>query len=290
VLLPTVWTQGEVPVNDCLPPTVTLRLPTGVDLEFVRIPAGEFRMGARGEDPFPDEEPVHPVKITQSFYLGRFPVTQAQYAAFRPDHENGFPGDSRRPVEQVSWDDAAAFCAWLNDPQQVTWPSGLDGFRAQLPTEAQWEYACRAGTETEYHTGDGKIALSAAGWYEGNSDQETHPVGLKEPNAFGLYDMHGNVWEWCADAWDKNAYKTPVDGVCDPEVTVRRLEGNVLRVVRGGSWFFMAWFCRAACRIGYQPGNRNWVQGFRVCLFPGTTADRSGGRRRTARLPVPGVR
>jgi formylglycine-generating enzyme required for sulfatase activity len=263
---------------------VTLRLPTGVDLEFVRIPAGEFRMGARGKSA--DEEPVHRVRITQSFYLGRFPVTQAQYAAFRPDHENGFSGDSRRPVEEVTWDDAAAYCAWLNDPQRVTWPFGLEGFTAQLPTEAQWEYACRAGTETEFHTGDGEIALSAAGWYGENSDQETHPVGLKEPNAFGLYDMHGNVWEWCADAWDENAYKTRVDGVCDPEVTVQNLEGDVLRVIRGGSWSLSAGDCRAASRDWGWPVGRNWVQGFRVCLFPGPS--RAHNTASNAAEPVPG--
>jgi hypothetical protein len=138
--------------------------------------------------------------------------------------------------------------------------------------------------------GDGEIALSAAGWYDGNSGQETHPVGMKEPNAYGLYDMHGNVWEWCADAWNENAYKMRVDGVCDPEVTTQSLAGDVLRVIRGGSWNNRARNCRAAYRNRNRPANRNRNQGFRVCLFPGTTADRSGGRRRTARFPVSGVR
>jgi formylglycine-generating enzyme required for sulfatase activity len=225
------------------------------------------------------------VRITQAFYLGRYPVTQAQFATFRPEHENGFPGDSRRPVEQVTWDAATEYCVWLNDLGQVTWPAGLEGFRAQLPTEAQWEYGCRAGTETEYHMGDGEIALSAAGWYDGNSGQETHPVGMKEPNAYGLYDMHGNVWEWCADAWNENAYKMRVDGVCDPEVTTQSLAGDVLRVVRGGSWYDWARFCRAAYRGRYRPANRGRNRGFRVCLFPGPCRAQNEESESAQRVP-----
>lgn len=254
-------------MNDSLPPAITLRLPKGVELEFRLIPAGEFRMGARGESSW--EEPVHRVTITQPYYLGRYPVTQEQYAAFRPDHKNGFPGDLRRPAEQVSWNDTMDFCAWLNDRSRVAWPSGLNRFAAQLPTEAQWEYACRAGTESEYHTGDGEIALAAAGWYGDNSENRTHPVGWKEPNTWGLCDMHGNVWEWCSDAFDADAYKVRVDGGCDSEVTERDVNENVLRVFRGGSWYFSARFCRAACRNGFKPGDRGRNLGFRVCLLPG---------------------
>jgi formylglycine-generating enzyme required for sulfatase activity len=246
---------------------VTLKLPGGLELQLRMIPVGEFRMGARGESE--REEPVHRVRLTQPFYLGQFPVTQAQYAAFRSDHQNGFPGDSRRPVENVTWEDAVAYCAWLNDRSSVVWPSGLEGFTARLPSEAQWEYACRGGTETEFHTGDGAIALAAAGWYDVNSDQKTHPVGLKAPNAYGLYDMHGNVVEWCADAWLADAYKLRVDGVCDPEVTEQEVAGDVLRVVRGGSWFYRASVCRAAVRDRGGPVYRYRNLGFRVCLFPG---------------------
>ena len=255
-------------MNGILPPALQLRLPTGVDLDFRWIPEGEFRRGGRGV--CPDEEPVHQVRLTHSFYLGRFPVTQAQYAAFHPRHRNGFLDDLRRPVEQVSWYDAVEFCAWLNDRSKVAWPSGLDAFTAQLPSEAQWEYACRGGTETEYSTGDGAFALSAAGWYVGNSDGETRPVGLKEPNAFGLYDMHGNVWEWCGDRWDENAYKTCIDGICDPlDPLICIGEDKILRVVRGGSWSHWAGDCRAASRLGNWPENRDRFRGFRVCLFPG---------------------
>jgi formylglycine-generating enzyme required for sulfatase activity len=236
-------------------------------MQFRYIPVGEFQMGTRGESV--REEPVHRVRLTQPFYLGQFPVTQAQYVAFRPNHENGFFGDSRRPVEQVSWYDATEFCAWLNDRTKVAWPSGLEGFTAQLPSEAQWEYACRGRTETQFYTGDGGTALGAAGWHHGNSDRKTHPVGLKQPNAYGLYDMHGNVEEWCADAWLADAYKLRVDGVCDPKVTEKDVEGDVLRVFRGGSWIDKAWDCRAADRGWGRPEDRDWYLGFRVCLFPG---------------------
>ncbi|MFN6105370.1 MAG: formylglycine-generating enzyme family protein [Planctomycetaceae bacterium] len=275
-------------MKESLPPAVTLRLPGELDLEFRCIPAGKFRMGARGESPH--EEPVHRVRLTQPFYLGQFPVTQAQYAAFRPDHQNEFPGDSRRPVENVSWEDAMAYCAWLNDRSNVVWPSGLDGFTARLPSEAQWEYACRGGTETEYHTGDGAIALGAAGWYDENSDQKTQPVGLKAPNANGLYDMHGNVDEWCADAWLADAYKLRVDGVCDPEVTEQDVEGDVLRVVRGGSWNYRARDCRAAYRGRIRPVDRDWGLGFRVCLFPGPCRAESRQGQERARGPGDGAR
>jgi formylglycine-generating enzyme required for sulfatase activity len=257
-------------------------------MSFRCIPAGEFRMGTRGE--YADEEPIHRVRLTQPFYLGQFPVTQAQYAAFRPDHQNEFPGDSRRPVENVSWNDAMAYCAWLNDRSSVVWPAGLVEFTARLPSESQWEYACRGGTETEFHTGDGAIALAAAGWYGGNSNDQTHPVGLKAPNALGLYDMHGNVWEWCADPWLEDSYKLRVDGVCDPEVTEQEVEGDVLRVVRGGSWFLWARYCRAANRYRFGPEDRNRNLGFRVCLFPGPCRAESRQEEERGRGPGDGAR
>lgn len=270
-------------MNESLPTAVTIRLPKGVDLEFRFIPAGEFRMGARDLD-FA-EEPVHLVRITKPFYLGKYPVTQGHYEVWRPDHENKFPGDVRRPVEQVTWDDAVAYCTWLSDRSQVTWPPGLDGWSAQLPSEAQWEYACRAGTVTEYHLGDGENALMSAGWYVGNSEFQTHPVGQKEPNSFGLYDMHGNVWEWCADAYEGNAYKLRIDGVADPKVTEKDDERDVLRVLRGGSWGFSEEYCRAAWRGRDSPAHRIGFQGFRVGLHPGQF--RTNSPDSDAAQPVP---
>ncbi len=276
--------KNATALNPNPPTAVTLELPEGVELEFRWIPPGEFLMGSRGE--YSDEEPVHLVKITRGFYLGRYPVTQGQFAAWKKSHENYFPGDLRRPVEQVTWDEAEEYCAWLNDRSQVTWPPGLNEFAARLPTEAQWEYACRAGIETEFYTGDGESALSAAGWYDGNSNSTTQPVGCKEPNAYGLYDMHGNVWEWCADVYYADAYKARVDGVRDPDDSQKMDSGGVRRVVRGGSWDYSAGYCRAAYRVRVRPGYRLGDRGFRVCLFPGPC--RATRPNREAAEPVPG--
>jgi sulfatase modifying factor 1 len=142
--------------------------------------------------------------------------------------------------------------------------------RFGLPTEAQWEYACRAGTETEYYRGDGEATLAEAGWFDGNAGGVTHPVGELAPNEFGLYDMHGNVDEWCCDAWDEDAYKKRVDGTTDPEVSTEDVsDANPVRVFRGGSRGAIAWICRSAIRSGGRPDVRERYQGFRVCLVPG---------------------
>lgn len=249
---------------------------------FQYIPAGSFRMGSRGE--YADEEPIHLVKITQPFYMSTFPVTQAQWRAvvrqfaeseLKPT-PSGFQGDLR-PVEQVSWHDVNQWCQLVSGSELIRFPTDAAGNaikltepRLDLPTEAQWEYACRAGTDTEYHSGDGQAALSAAGWYDENSDSETHDVGWKARNAFGLYDVHGNIREWCRDAWSEDVYKLLVDGAYDPLVTAYRVdqsEEDVARAVRGGTFDLSAGKCRAAYRNGLGPDNRYWVQGFRVCLF-----------------------
>ena len=273
-------------------PDLQLRLGNGEEMAFQLIPAGEFRMGARDE--YRDEEPAHTVRITQPFYLGRFPVTQTQFLAWRAGHEFGFPGKRRHPAEQVTWDEAVEFCAWLT----TTCRDQLRGHVACLPTEAEWEYACRARkdaqaaggwttTQTEYYTGDGEAALKDAGWYSGNAEESTHDVGGKEPNELWLYDMHGNVDEWCWDAYDADAYKTRVDGVADPGDDTRRRAlggealvaaaggGNPGRVIRGGSWFGGAWDCRSAYRVGFVPGDRFGFLGFRVCVVPGPVTERT---------------
>ena len=194
-----------------------IELPGKITLPFQRVPAGRFRMGARGESV--DEEPVTDVVIPEDFYLGTFPVTQEQFAAWtetaeyaewlaenadrldedeRGPHENHFKGNPRHPAEQVSWWEAAGFSEWLNANRLVP-----EGFHARLPAEAEWEHACRAGTETEYYTGDGEEALAVAGWYAGNAGGTTHPVGEKKPNSLQIYDLHGNVSEWCGDPYVK---------------------------------------------------------------------------------------
>ena len=240
-------------------PALTLELGNGVVMPFQYIPAGSFWMGSRGN--FFAEEPVHWVKITQPFYLGTFPVTQEQFARWKPNHRNGFPGRASNPVEEVDWLEANQFCQWLNEHFVRHFPMS---YSAGLPTEAQWEYACRAGTETEYYSGDGEAALAEVGWFDGNSNSQSQPVGLLPGNTFGLFDMHGKVCELCADDYDQDAYKKRVHGVCDPFVAG---DDNANRVMRGGGWFTSPWFCRAACRIGRWPDDRDWDQGFRVCLF-----------------------
>jgi formylglycine-generating enzyme required for sulfatase activity len=263
--------------------TRTVLLAPGVAMTLCWIPPGRFRMGSR--DGRPSEQPVQEVEIPQGFWLGQTPVTQRQYAAFDPEHENHFDGKPEHPAEKVSWHRAVAFCEWLT--QRLPTP-GWAGGSVGLPSEAQWEYACRAGTETDYHTGDGEVALRRAGWFSGNSKRTTHPVAQCEANGFGLYDMHGNVWEWCRDAWDEHAYRRRAERA--PEIGA--MEGSAsdpARVVRGGAWGGTARVCRAAYRFGIHPGVRNLGLGFRVAVFPGPScpdkpsgsegSERAAGRR-----------
>jgi formylglycine-generating enzyme required for sulfatase activity len=265
-----------------LPETVTLRLDGAVSLTLQRIDPGIFRMGARGE--YTDEEPVHRVEITRVFYLGITPVTQAQFGAWTQacgiEHENGFPDRPDHPAENMDWFSAVAYCRWLQELCASAIPSG---YRVGLPTEAEWEYACRGGpwsTQTEYWSGDGEAALDAVGWWDGNSGGTTHPVGAfgaAGRNPCGLWDMHGNVWEWCDDGWDANAYRCRIDGVRAPWTAVSRVDWKTdSRVVRGGSWDDSAGGCRSAFRGGRRPDDRNGSQGLRVCLFSGPIRNSDG--------------
>jgi len=269
-----------------------ITLPGKIPMAFRLIPPGMFRMGARGFDA--DEEPVHQVQIVEPYWLGETPVTQAQFAAWTleetVEHRNGCVGVSERPAEHLDWRMAVRYCDWL---ARVVPKSKLpDGFGLFcLPTEAEWERACRAGTETEYHTGDGEAALAEAGWFDGNSGDQIHKVGKMAPNGFGLYDMHGNVWEWCHDVWNPDAYRSRADGAWDSGREARQadwkrgleavLASDQLRAVRGGSWRHSAAFCRSAIRDGLGPYNRSWIFGFRVCLVRGPAETR--GARRASR-------
>jgi len=259
-------------------------LPGGVPMFFRRIEPGAFRMGSRdrsgaGELADAQEQPVHRVRITRPFYLGAFPVTQHQFvgwaAKHAPEHLNWFTGNDLLPAEGIRWSEAMAFCAWLT--QDVL---GETAERARLPTEAEWEYACRAGSDTEYASGDGDGCLRELGWFEANSVQRTHPVGDRRANAWGLYDMHGNVWEWCLDAWDGRVYRSRAPGVEDPVVApedVQDLSGSLARrVLRGGSWGVGAPDCRSAFRLGFDPWSRLGPLGFRVCLLPGPGPQAAG--------------
>lgn len=248
-------------------PALILDLGDRVEMSFQLIPAGSFRMGSRGH--YENEEPRHLVQITQPFYLGTFPVTQQQFARWRPEHENHFANNLRHPAENMVWPEANQYCAWLTANCGNQLPAR---YAAGLPTEAQWEYACRAGTDTEHYTGDGEVTLAEAGWYSENSKSQTHAVGQLASNDFGLCDMHGNVDEWCADAWDAHAYKKRVTGVCDPFVGGA---SDAVRVIRGGGWINWHWVCRSASRHWWWPGERAGHRGFRVCLFLGPCPGRS---------------
>ena len=189
------------------------------------------------------------MRITKPFYLGKYLVTQEQWE----DVMGSNPATSRgrrSPVETVSWDDCQEFIRKLNArfPHPGPLPEGEGVFR--LPTEAQWEYACRAGSTTRYCFGDDESGLGEYAWYDANSGGKTHPVGEKKPNAWGLYDMHGNVWEWCQDWYDGGYYaKSPTDDPTGPAA-------GSYRVIRGGSWFDPARGCRSADRDWCAPGYR----------------------------------
>jgi formylglycine-generating enzyme required for sulfatase activity len=258
----------------------------GVKMPFRLIPAGVFRMGSRGDET--REEPAHLVKIEQPFWLAETPVTQAQFALWTESegihHENKFKGHPTHPAENLDWRLAVGYCRWLTGVQADKMPEvpHADWF-ACLPTEAEWESACRAGTDTEYSSGDGEAALAGVGWYDEDwNSGSTHPVAQKPANKFGLHDLHGNVWEWCHDGWDAAAYRRQIDGDEDPWRSLRAadyatrweemVQDSRLRVIRGGSWVGVAGGCRSAFRFGYEPGGRVGCFGFRVCLAP-----RSGG-------------
>jgi formylglycine-generating enzyme required for sulfatase activity len=244
-------------------------LPGDIPLEMVAIPAGTFLMGSPEDEPERNgdrESPQHEVTV-ESFFMGRYPVTQAQWQAVAAlpqitrelDRDpSNFKGDNR-PVEQVSWLDAVEFCARL---------SAHADRQYRLPTEAEWEYACRAGTTTPFHFGE--TITSELANYNGNSTYADGPHGKSRgettpvdhfgiANAFGLTDMHGNVFEWCEDYWPSNYSGAPTDG----RAWIGGYSSYCVR--RGGSWYFYPWYCRSAHRNSYNPVNRDNLNGFRVC-------------------------
>ena len=224
-------------------------------IEFVWVPPGEFRMGSTSRHADSDETPVTRVRISRGFWMGKFEVTQRQWQAVmgsNPSHFKNCGGDC--PVEQVSWNEVQEFIGKLK--------ARSGGLPYRLPTEAEWEYAARAGTETDTYAGDitepmgNDPVLNGIAWYHENSGRKTHPVGRKAPNAFGLHDMLGNVWEWVGD-W-KGDY--PGGTLTDPDGP----SSGSARVGRGGGWYFSARYCRSAYRGRYSPGIRYNGLGFRL--------------------------
>jgi len=231
-------------------PTTAVELPKSINsigMEFKLIPAGTFIMG--------EGDQAHEVTLTKPFKIGVHEVTQAQYEQVMGVNPSHFKG-ANNPVEKVSWDDAVEFCRKLSEL-----PAEKEaGNVYRLPTEAEWEYACRAGTTTKYSFGDDDSELVDYAWHSENSDKEPHPVGSKLPNAWGLHDMHGNVWEWCQDWY----VDYPSGSVTDPSGAT----SGSARVFRGGSWGYTAEGCRPANRHRVIPSHRGDGLGFRVSLSP----------------------
>lgn len=239
----------------------TVDLGNGVKLELVWIPAGTFVMGSpeNEQDREEDEGPQQEVTLSTGFRMGKYEVTQEQWAAVMENNPSGFKG-RKNPVERVSWNDCQEFIKRLCEK------IGAKGFR--LPTEAEWEYACRAGSKTSYNFGDDRNQLENYAWYDGNSGSSTHPVGHKKPNAWGLYDMHGNVWEWCQDWY--GPYKVEYENSLFNEGAVKMTDprgpaSGSDRVTRGGGWGFLpSKDYRSAKRLNISPRSAPLYIGFRL--------------------------
>ncbi|HEY3324690.1 MAG TPA: bifunctional serine/threonine-protein kinase/formylglycine-generating enzyme family protein [Planctomycetota bacterium] len=261
-----------------LPECLTLMLPGGLRLGMVLVPPGKFLMGSPHSEEFRDkDEPSHYVQMNRAFYIGSFPVTQEQWLAVTGTNFSRFkdlPDSATRPVERVSWIDVQE--KFIAKVQAQASP----GWKLRLPTEAEWEYACRAGTETPFYFGQ-SISLnqlnckaettSGSDWkwvyqpetaYGGvmKEKMQTVPIGSYAPNPWSLYEMHGNVWEWCEDWYDASFYLN------EPAVNPCNLAAGEERVLRGGGWNYTARYCRSACRYHSAPDTRNFSVGFRLVL------------------------
>ncbi len=284
---PTPKKLQPTPTPPPLPSTVWIDPAFG--LPFVWIPGGCFQMGSPPDEPGRDidESPIHEVCLN-GFWMGQYEVTQTQWRQVMGENPSFFAeitSDKRSayPVENISWDDAQEFLKKLNathpfplpggdnqenslsggDNQKDSPPGRGKGWVFRLPTEAEWEYACRAGSQTAYYFGSDANRLKEYAWFLENADGQTHPVGKRAPNAWGLYDMHGNVWEWCADAWNETYIDHPTDGSA-------RIAGADAsrRVARGGALNNLPWFLRCADRHWDWRDNRNFARGVRLVREP----------------------
>ena len=226
-----------------------------IGMEFILIPAGSFTMGTSRnfKNAEVDQLPRHKVTITEPFYLGKYEVTQEQWVAVMGTNPSHFKG-ARRPVENVSWYDVKQFIKKLNEMEKTE--------KYRLPTEAEWEYAARAGGKRSYCFGDNLGDLDLCMWFYTNSNAKTHDVGELKPSIWGFYDMHGNVWEWCSDWYGFDYYSK------SPEKDPQGPGGGTLKIERGGGWDSLPYACRSAYRNGLFPHQKNSALGFRVVRMP----------------------
>ena len=229
---------------------ISVPVKNGITIDMVKVEAGTFMMGATSEmeNPYSWEKPVHQVTLTNDYYMGKYEVTQSLWQAVMGSNPSNFKGDNL-PVERVSWNDSQEFINKLNS---------MTGRKFRLPSEAEWEYAARGGKKSRGYQYSGSSNISDVAWYDENSGSKTYPVGTKQANELGIYDMTGNVGEWCQDRYGSyvsSSQKNPTGVV-----------SGSLRVFRGGGWYFSAKCCRSSFRFGVTPGRRNNYLGFRLVL------------------------
>ena len=239
-----------VPSNTISDDVITIPVKDGISIDMVKVEAGTFMMGATSEmkDPYDEEKPLHQVTLTNDYYMGMYEVPQALWEAVMGSNPSEYKGDNL-PVEMVSWNDCQEFISKLNS---------LTGRKFRLPTEAEWEYAARGGKKSRSYQYSGSSNISDVAWYGGNSGSKTHPVGTKQANELGIYDMTGNVIEWCQDwygAYSGSSQTNPAGAVSGSD-----------RVSRGGCWSYNARGCRSSVRIYDAPGYCNGFLGLRLVL------------------------
>ena len=229
---------------------ISIPVKDGISIDMVRVEAGTFTMGATPEmeDPYDWEKPTHQVTLTNDYYIGKYEVTQTLWKAVMGSNPSKFKGDNL-PVEMVSWDECQEFISKLNT---------MTGKTFRLPTEAEWEYAARGGKKSRSYKYSGSNNLSDVAWYENNSGSKVHTVGLKQANELGIYDMSGNVWEWCQDWYDKYSSSSQTNST--------GANSGAGRVYRGGGWYGTARHCRSSCRVHNAPGDRFNDLGLRLVL------------------------
>ena len=247
---PTVAQEpvAQTPVTNV--DNISIPVKDGISIDMVRVKAGTFTMGATAEmeKPWDGEKPAHQVTLTNDYYIGKYEVTQALWQAVMGNNPSKFKGDNL-PVEQVSWEDCQKFLSKLNR---------ITGKTFRLPTEAEWEYAARGGKKSRGYQYSGSNNLSDVAWYCDNSGSKTHAVGTKQPNELGIYDMTGNVWEWCQDWYEKYSSSS--------QLNPTGATNGSHRVNRGSCWYGVAEVCRLSCRFDSPPDLRIYFRGLRLVL------------------------